>query len=89
MACGELTCETRSHQICNMRGSGPTPGRVLGNSMGEGCNTATNFKEKCEPKLEFPGRWMGRWLKQGKLHGRVCIFSGATRFNNLPQQNQE
>ena len=36
MACGELTCETRSHQICNMRGSGPTLRRGLEHSMGEG-----------------------------------------------------
>ena len=72
-----------------MRGSGPTPRRGRGNSMGEGGNNATIFRGKCEPNLEFPGRWRGARLKQKCSIRGYRYFSGATRFNNLPQQNQE
>ena len=52
---GERTCKTRSHGWF-----GPTLRRGFGNKTRKEGNNATIFKEKCERKLEFPGRWIGR-----------------------------
>jgi len=43
--------------VCFQKISIPPPPRVIGNSEEEGVLKAKSFKEKYEPKLEFPEGW--------------------------------
>jgi len=57
-----------------------SPQRVIGNSEGEGVLKAKNFKEKYEPKLEFPEGW---GVQTKNPPWGVWIFSGTTRYARL------
>ena len=62
----------------------PPPQRFIGNSEGEGGGLKGKiFKEKYEPKLEFPEGWGSKPKKKPSVRG-VWIFSGTTQWEMNP-----